>query len=266
MGKIGLIAGAGSIPVEFVKAVKAKGDKCIVFALNGMASSRLEQEADKVYWLDIGEYKKFAFLLLKEMIRKIALLGKVEKKVIYASTNNDIEYDDTLNKMDNKKDYSILKEVTKHLSKIGVEVISGTEYLSHLLCAKGMITEACPNSNVQRDIIFAQEMAKKIAEMDIGQTVIVKDQSVVAVEAMEGTDSAIERAYGIAGEGCVMVKVSRPKQDMRWDVPTIGPDTIKKLIDNKFSGLAFENSRMFLLEKELVKEMADSANLTVEVI
>ena len=266
MGKIGLIAGAGSIPVEFVKAVKAKGDKCVVFALNGMASSRLEQEADKVYWLNIGDYKKFAFLLLKEMIRKIVLLGKVEKKVIYAQTKNDVEYDDTLKKMDNKKDYSILKEVTKHLAKIGVEVIGGTEYLSHLLCSKGVITEACPNARVQKDINFALNTAKKVAEMDIGQTVIVKDQSVVAIEAMEGTDAAIERAYNIAGVGCVMVKVSRPKQDMRWDVPTIGPDTIKKLVDNKFSGLAFENSKMFLLEKDLVKELSDKANLTVEVI
>jgi len=266
MGKVGLIAGAGTLPLEFVRSAKESGDQVIVFALNGMASPQLEKEADKVYWLNIGQIAKFAFLMAKERIRKLALLGKVEKKIIYEKGEHDEEYRKGLKRMKNKKDYSILAEITKTLGKIGVEVIDGLSYLAPLMPQKGVLTRSTPDEQTEKDIKFGYDSAKKLAGMDIGQTVIVKESSIVAVEAMEGTDATIERASSIAGENCVMVKVSRPDQDFRWDIPAVGPDTMTRLVENKYKALAIEADRMFLIEREKVVEMADSAGIVIVVI
>ncbi|MFC1643890.1 LpxI family protein [Candidatus Omnitrophota bacterium] len=266
MAKVGLIAGGGSLPVEFVRSARQSGDTVVAFAIRGMASSRLEEEADKIYWMDIGEYRKFAFLLIKERIRHLALIGTVNKSLIYESGTYDKEAREGLKSLQNKKDYSILGEITRHLGRMGVEVIDGMKYLSHLLPEKGVLSRTAADARVEEDINFGYDVAKKLAGMDIGQTVVVKGGAVVAVEAMEGTDETIVRAKKTAGEGCVMVKVSRPKQDMRWDVPTVGPATMEKLIENKFSAIAIENAKMFLIEKEKFLSLADSGNIVVKVV
>ncbi|MFC1570159.1 lipid-A-disaccharide synthase [Candidatus Omnitrophota bacterium] len=266
MAKVGLIAGGGTLPVELLRSARRQGDKIVVFALEGSASPELDKEADKVYWLKIGEYKKFAFLLVKEGVRKIIFLGKVNKDEIYQSESRDAEFKSALKGMDNKKDSSIFDEITKHLSRIGVEVIDGLKYLPGLLAKAGILSDTIPTERVEKDIAFGFGIAKKIAGMDIGQTIVVKDGSVVAVEAMGGTDATIRRAREIAGSGCVMIKVARPEQDMRWDVPTIGPDTIRALAENEFSGLALESDKMFLLDTEEVKKLADASGIAVKVV
>jgi len=257
MKKIGLIAGGGSLPLEFIKQANARHEKVVVFALTGMADEKIERQADKIYWLKIGQYTKFAFLLVKERIRHLALLGKVEKKALF-NEKYDIEAENTLKKLKTHEDYSILEEITRHLKKIGIEVIDGKEYLAHLMPEKGVLSIIRPDEKVSEDIAFGCSMAKQIAGLDIGQTVIVKDKTVVAVESIEGTDSAIKRAGTFAGRGCVMVKVSRPKQDTRWDVPTVGPDTMRLLAENAFSALAIESKKMFLIDQ---KETIDIANI-----
>ncbi|MBU1894204.1 MAG: UDP-2,3-diacylglucosamine diphosphatase LpxI [Candidatus Omnitrophica bacterium] len=265
MKKIGLIAGGGQLPLEFVKRAKSRGEKIIVFALQGMALSDIEKEADKVYWLRIGQYAKFAFLLVKEKVRHLAMLGKVNKNVLYRE-EYEMEAKNSLDKLKTKKDYSILREVTRHLSKIGVEVIDPAKYLEHLIPQKGVLSHVSPSESIKKDIEFGYSAAKQLADMDIGQTVIVKDKTIVAVEAMEGTDVVIERANEIAGRGCVMVKVSRTNQDPRWDVPTVGPDTMKKLVENKFSALALEHAKMFLIDKAEMVDIADGNGIVLQVI
>ncbi|MFH1394773.1 MAG: UDP-2,3-diacylglucosamine diphosphatase LpxI [Candidatus Omnitrophota bacterium] len=265
MKKIGLIAGGGKLPLEFVKQAKARGVQIIVFALQGMALADIEKQADKVYWIRIGQYAKFAFLLVKEQIRHLAMLGKVNKNVLFKE-----EYEpkakSSLDKLKTKKDYSILQEITRHLGKIGVEVIDPTEYLEQLIPPKGVLSRTSPSEQIKDDTALGYSIAKQLADMDIGQTVIIKDKTVVAVEAMEGTDAVIERAYTIAGEGCVMVKVSRTNQDSRWDVPTVGPDTMLKLAENKFSALMLEHTKMFLIDKTEMVDIADSKNIVLQVI
>lgn len=265
MKKIGLIAGGGELPLEFVRAVKKSGAKVIVFAIRAVASPELEKQADKIYWMNVGQYRKFAFLLITNGIHDLALLGKIDKNVIYEGSY-DKEARNALDKLKDKKDYSILGEITRHLGKICVKVIDPSPYLAHLLPEKGVLTQNLPDERIESDIRLGYDMAKKITDLDIGQTIIVKGGTVVAVEAMEGTDAVITRAGKIAGEGCVMVKVARPKQDMRWDVPVVGPQTVQKLCENRFSALAIENSKMFIVDKEKMKELADSANLVIKVI
>ncbi|MGD2278526.1 MAG: UDP-2,3-diacylglucosamine diphosphatase LpxI [Candidatus Omnitrophota bacterium] len=266
MTKIGLVAGSGSLPLEFVRFAKERGEKVVVFALEGIASRELDGLADKVHWLNLDQYKKFMFLLLTERIRRLAFVGKVEKSVIYNVDNYGREVSEGFKGLRDKKDTSIFEGIKKHLGKVGIEVVEVTRYLSRLLPEKGVLSGTLPDSGVEEDISFGYDMAKKIAGMDIGQTVVVKGKSIVAVEAMEGTDATISRAGEVAGDGCVMIKVGRPNQDMRWDVPTVGPDTIAKLAESRFSALAIESGKMFLVEKEKMLKMADEAKITIKVL
>jgi len=194
------------------------------------------------------------------------MVGKVHKTVIYESDEHDEELRTALKDLDNQEDYSMLGEITRRLTQMGIKVINGTKYLSHLLPEKGVLSKEKPDSHIEEDIAFGYEVAQKIAGMDVGQTVIVKNKCVVAVEAMEGTDEAIKRAREIAGEGCVMVKVGRPDQDLRWDVPTVGPETITRLAENQFKALAIENGKMFVAEKQKTIELADSAGIVFKVL
>jgi len=266
MKKIGLIAGGGSLPIEFINSAKEAGNKVVVFAINNMANEQVADLADKVYWMNVGQYKKFLFLLLKERIRQIALIGKVEKNVIYEKTKYDRKGWKTIKNLENKEDYSILAEVTRHLERFGITVIDAGKYLSHLIPEVGVLSRAMPDKRIEEDILFGYNIAKKLAGMDVGQTIIVKNKTVVAVEAMEGTDPAIKRAGKIAGEGCVMIKVGRPKQDMRWDVPTVGIDTIKRMAENRFSALAIESEKMFLVDRREFLWTADNNNIVVQVL
>ena len=266
MAKIGLIAGKGKLPGEFIASAREKGDSVVVFAINGMAEAYLDKEADRIYWLNIGQLGKFSFLLLKERIRRLAFIGKVDKTAMYDKKTHDCQTRRVLDSVRNKKDYSILSEITSRLGRIGIEVIDGRCYLAGLLPEKGILSRKAPDIRVKEDIEFGYGIAKKMAGLDIGQTVIVKDKAVVAVEAMEGTDAAIIRAGSIAGEGCVMVKVSRPDQDMRWDIPTVGPDTMACLSAAGFRALAVESGKMLIVEKEELLRLADEKDIVVEAL
>lgn len=263
MSKVGIIAGSGAMPLEFIKAAKRREETVVLFALEGMASKDLEQSADKTYWMHIGQIAKFGFLFMKERIRHVALLGKVEKNVIYQDNHQDEAYKDGWKKLKNKKDYSILNAITNGLSRVGVDVIDTSKYLCDLYPGEGVLTGASSDEDLDKNIAFGAPIAKKLADMDIGQTIVVKDEAVVAVEAMEGTDVTIDRAGEIAGEGCVMIKMSRPNQDMRWDVPAVGPGTMEKLIDKKYRALVLDREKLYLMEKDKFLSMADGAGITV---
>ncbi len=263
MEKVGLVAGSGILPLEFVWSAKKLGEKVVVFALKDMASPELEKAADRVYWLGVGEQKKLVFLLLKERIRKLSLLGKVDKNNVYKMKDEDPESKKILNDLRDNKDYSILAEITRRLKLIGVEVVDNMRYLSHLIPEKGILGLTAPDKRVEEDLKFGYDIAKKLAGMDIGQTVVVKGRAIVAVEAMEGTDEVIARAGRVAGKGCVMVKVSRPDQDFRWDVPTVGPATLEKLAEHSFAAIGLESRSMYIIEKEKMVRFADDKGISV---
>jgi DUF1009 family protein len=267
MERIGLIAGAGELPIIFAKEARKKGTKVIGFAVKEMASPDFDTACDRVHRLSIGQIKKLFFLLLAERIKKIAMLGKVDKSLIY---NENIKKDEKaakyLNTYDLRSDYGILDKITAEFKKVGIEVVNGMEYLSHLLPSKGVLTKRQPSEKERDDISFGFGIAKKLAGMDIGQAIVVKDKSVVSLEAMEGTDRAIQRASGLCGEGFTVIKVSRPGQDMRWDVPVVGPETIRIIAKNKGAALAIEEKRMFLVEKDTCLELANSNNISIVVM
>jgi DUF1009 family protein len=163
----------------------------------------------------------------------------------------------------NKKADTLLSAVTREFELEGIQFLPSTTYLDHLLCPPGPVTKRKPNSTEQADIEFGLPLARHIAGQDIGQTIVVKDKTVVAVEAMEGTDAAIRRAGQIAGAGCVIIKVARPKQDLRFDIPVTGPRTLEAMKEAQASVLAVESGKTLLLEKETLLKVADAAELCI---
>ncbi|UCD55147.1 MAG: UDP-2,3-diacylglucosamine diphosphatase LpxI [Candidatus Omnitrophota bacterium] len=265
MEKIALIAGGGRLPIIFAEKARTQGAKIIGIGIKGMASSDLGNFCNRTHWLDPREIKKLFLLFIIERIKKVVMLGKVDKSIIYAKINKNDKTLNILKNSENKSDYAILEKVTSEFEKRGIKVINGIEYLSDLLPSKGVLTKRVPTQKEYDDISFGFKTAKEIARTDIGQTIVIKDKSVVSIEAMEGTDRTIERAAKLC-TGFVVVKVSRPQQDMRWDVPVVGPETIKLIVENKGKVLAMEEKRMFLVEKEASIELADKNDISIVVM
>ena len=266
MKKVGIIAGAGELPIIFARKARKNGVKVVGFAIESMATADFDKECDKVYRLNIGQFKKFLFLLIFERIQKIVMLGKINKSEIYKKAEKDEKAIEFLKSPGDKSDYTLLGKITKGFQKIGIEVISGTEYLSDLFPPKGILTKKFPSENQREDINLGLNVARELARLDIGQSVVVKDKTIVSVEAMEGTDKTIERAAALCGEGFTVVKVPRPKQDMRWDVPVVGPDTLKVIAENKGRVLAIEEKKMFLLKREECISFADKNDISIVVV
>lgn len=265
MGRIGLIAGGGKLPIIFAKRAKEKNVKVIGFAIKEMALPELSKACDRMHWLSIDQIKKFLFLVFIERIKKIVLLGKVDKAVIYKLIKGNREAASYLKNFEDKSDYTILKRVTEEFQKRGIEVIDGLEFLSDLLPSKGVLTKRKPTEREFEDIMFGMKIAKEITKLDISQTVVIKDKAVVGVEGMEGTNETIERSAKLCGRDFVVVKVARPGQDMRFDVPTVGPETITTIANYGGKVLAIEQNLMFVVDKDRCISIADESDISIVV-
>ena len=265
MARIGLVAGYGKLPIIFSKVAKSKGDTVIGLGIKGITSDELEDYVDKMHWVEWGKLQKALLLVATERIKEIIMLGKIGKDMVFKNDKNmDEEAKKILSK--DKKDYTILNGVKDVLAKFGVKVINATEYLSELMPSKGVITKKEPAKNEWDDIEYGKTVAKELAKFDIGQTVIIKDKTVIALEAAEGTDETITRAGSLVKGGFVVVKVARPAQDMRFDVPIVGVDTIESLIKAGGSTLALEEKHTILMDKEEVIRLADQNGIAVAVV
>jgi len=266
MDRIGLIAGGGKLPIIFAREAKKKGVKVIGFAIKEMALPEFNSACDRAHHVSAEDIKKFVFLLVIERIKKIVMLGKVDKAVIYKIAKKDKRLTEILENSADRNDYTLLSKVTAEFKKIGIEVVSGTEYMSELLPRKGVLTKRHPSEEESGDMEFGLKRAREMARLDIGQTIVVKDKVIVGVEAMGGTDTTIETSARICGEGFTVIKVARPDQDMRWDVPTVGPETLKLIAKNKGHVLVLEEKKMFLIEKETCVKIADDNGISIVVV
>lgn len=265
--RIGLVAGGGKLPMLFASAAKNRGETVIGFGIKGVTDADLEKNVDKMHWLAWGDLKKAMAFLLLDRIGKVVLLGKITKsEILNAKGNFDEEAKEALGKIRDKKDYTIFNGVAGVLEKIGVEVLDSTLYLKDLIPQKGVITKRSPSKEEDEDIRYGEKIARQLAGFDIGQTVAVKDRTAIAVEAIEGTDEVIARAGGLVKGGFVVVKTARPDQDMRFDVPLVGPDTIKSAIKAGATAFALEAGKTILMDKEDLIKLADDNNLSVVII
>lgn len=261
--KIGLIAGEGDFPLIVLREAKKLGYSIAVAGLKNISSPELAKNADYIIWLNIGEVGKLADFLIGNNVRKVILAGRVRHSSIYNEINPDPITMQLLKQLEDRKPTSIFKKLAEFLSSAGVEFIDSTIFLSNLLPDEGILTRNKPSQKVIEDIEFGWKIAKNIARMDIGQTIVVKDKAVIAVEAMEGTDEAIRRAIGIGGDGIVVIKVSRPQQDMRFDVPVVGLSTLKILSDVRRPVLCIEASKTLFLDIEESIKFADEKGIVI---
>lgn len=262
--QVGIIAGTGELPGIVAKDAKERGCTVVIAALENLAPAGLENFADVFQWVNAGKLGDLINVFKKSGTTEVIMAGKVPKTLIYKSKiTPDLRAIKMLFSLKDKSDDSILNALTKELESEGIRIINTTAFSPHLLTPEGVLTEDSPSKEEWQDIAFGWEIARGIGKLDIGQTVVVKGKAVMAVEAIEGTDEAIRRGGRLAGAGAVVVKVSKPQQDMRLDVPVIGLDTIKAMVDVGARVLAVEADRSIIIDRKQLAIEADEAGITL---
>jgi DUF1009 family protein len=256
--KLCLVAGSGSLPTAFLKKAKELGDEVFVVGVKGITS--IEANA----YLPLGEVGTLVKLLEKHNINKVVLLGKFEHKLLFSHllTLDSLALK-ILKRAKDRRAQSLVKALMDELEEMGFEFIDPKPYLEELLAGKGTLNSVEPSSQAMEDGLFGFPIAKEIAQLDVGQTIVVKERTVVSVEAMEGTQEAIYRAGKLAGKGCRVIKVARKSQDFRIDVPTVGLDTLEALRQIKADAIFLEAGKVYIVDKDKFLKHADKYKISV---
>ncbi|MBL7081506.1 MAG: UDP-2,3-diacylglucosamine diphosphatase LpxI [Candidatus Omnitrophica bacterium] len=262
--RIGLIAGNRRFPLLVAEQAKKKDYEVVVIALKGEASRLICRIADKVYWLGLGDFNQIYKIFKEEGVGDIILAGQISPyRLFKKEVRDNPDLKEILDSLYDKRADSIFGAIAQRLEQGGLHLLDSTLFLEDFLPKKSTLTKKTPNFNQWEDVNWGFSMAKKIASLDIGQSAAIKDKSVVAVEALEGTDNLIRRGARIAGQGVIIVKVSKPKQDMRFDVPVFGLHTIKNLINCKAAGIAVEAQKTLFIDQEEAVKLADKKGIFI---
>ncbi len=264
--KIGLIAGNGRFPLIFAREAKRARVEVVALAIKKETNPSLENLVDRIHWVDLGQLGDLIEICKKEGITRAVMAGQVRHTRLFSEVKLDARAMALLAGVKDKKANSLLGAVADELSREGIELIDSATYLSHLLPSPGILTRRKPTQKEWRDIEFGHKMAKEIAGLDIGQTVVVKDQAVLAVEGMEGTDLTIKRGGKLGRGNVVVVKVSKPQQDRRFDLPIVGERTIQVLKEAKARVLAFSGRSTILLDRDKVVKSANKNGISLVAI
>lgn len=261
----GLIAGNGQFPFLVLDAARDQGIDMAVIAIREEASPELEKVAKRLHWVSLGELSRTLDLLHEEGVTRAVMAGQVKHNKIFSSIRPDWKLAKLLLSLPLKNTDSLIGAVAKVLESEGVQLVDSTSFLKPLVPAPGVLTRRAPNEHEAADIAYGREIARQIAGLDLGQTVVIRDRACVAVEAMEGTDETMERAARLAGDASlVLVKVSKPRQDMRFDVPVIGLKTVEVMQRCRVTALAMDAGRTLLFDRARVLEAADAAGIAIE--
>jgi DUF1009 family protein len=224
----------------------------------------LTHVATKFYTVGLGELDKLIILLKQEGIQQVTMLGKVTKEHLFSGVARpDARMQKLLAGLTNLNDDTVMLALVAELAKEGIGVLDQTQLLRQLMPAAGVITRRQPTPEEQADMEYGLAMARQIGGLDIGQTVVVKNKAVMAVEAIEGTDASIRRGGQLGRGGVVVAKAAKPKQDSRFDVPSVGPDTLKAMINAGAVALVIEAGKTLLVDKNKVVELADTNTITI---
>jgi DUF1009 family protein len=273
-GKLGLIAGNGTFPFLVLDAARAQGFAVVVAAIKEEASPEIESRgAASVHWLSLGELSKLIETFQREGVTRAVMAGQVQHKQIFSSIKPDWRLAKLLLSLGTRNTDSLLGAVAKVLGDEGIVLENSTALLEPLLAKAGVLTRRAPSAEEKKNIEYGRLVARHVAQYDIGQTVVVAEAACVAVEAMEGTDVAIERAgrimASLSGDASTLsraltvVKIAKPNQDLRFDVPVVGVKTIETMQRAGASCLAIDAGRCLLLDGDAVLEAADRAAISV---
>ena len=265
---IGLIAGNGRFPFLVLDAARAQGHDVTIIAAKEEAFPELNEAAARhaspIHWISLGQLGTCISLLKDAGASHAVMAGQVKHTTIFAGgIVPDLTFLSVLTKLATRNTDGLIGAVANVLRERGIELMDSTVLLQPLLAKAGVLTRRGPTDDERKDLELGYRMADVIAGLDIGQTIAVKQQAVVAVEAMEGTDEVIARAGRLAGAGVSVVKVAKPKQDMRFDVPVIGVATIKAMRDAGATALSVDAGRALLIDGDAVITAADEANIAI---
>ncbi len=276
--RLGLIAGNGRFPFLLLEAARAHGAEVIVAAIQEETDPEMDARAAgdpgvRVHWFSLGELSRLIATFQREGVRQAVMAGQVRHKQIFSSIRPDWRLAKLLLSLRTRNTDMLLGAIARVLGDEGIELISSTAYLQPLLAPAGVLTRRAPSQAELADLAYGRSVALGIASYDIGQTVVVAGQACVAVEAMEGTDATIERAGALmrslegeastVGRSLTVVKVAKPKQDLRFDVPVIGPATVEAMLRAGATCLSIEASRTLVFDREQVIALADASLLAI---
>ncbi|MGO8879640.1 MAG: LpxI family protein [Desulfomonilaceae bacterium] len=265
MASIGVIAGTGDLPIRVVGDVTDQGYETVALAFEGFTSLEIEKTGAKVYWLKLGQLGKAIDLLKQNGITRVVMAGKIDKSNLLRlwRLRPDRRALGVIRRLADWRDDTVLAGIADELASEGIKIDSITLWASKLMARQGVLTSKDPTKHQIEDIHFGREMALAIGALDIGQTVVVKNRAVLVVEAIEGTDKAILRAGELNIPNSVVVKMAKPKQDMRFDVPGVGPSTIKNMMVAGSKVLAIEVGKTMIANHEETINLADKAKICV---
>ncbi|MGH9533496.1 MAG: LpxI family protein [Terriglobales bacterium] len=260
----GLIAGNGRFPFLILEAARSRGLAIIVAAIREETFPEIEAQGVPVTWLSLGQLGKLIELFHHHGVRRAVMAGQVQHKQIFSALRPDWRMVKLLAGLAAKNTDSLLGAVAAALAAEGVELESSTAFLQPLLAGEGPLTPRAPDAREQADIAYGLGVARQLAALDIGQTVVIADRACLAAEAMEGTDATIRRAAALAqGRPLTVVKVAKPKQDPRFDVPVVGPATLAAMREARATCLAVESGITLLLDREPLLAAAAVADIAI---
>jgi len=261
--KIGIIAGGGQFPLLFAKAAHSQGLKVYAAAHQGETDEALVDHVERLQWVKLGQLGKIIDFFKQEGVKKTVFIGSITKTNIFRDVRPDLKGLGLWNKINIKQDDAILRAVADRLEKDGIEVVASTGYVPELLFPKGILTKKKPTKDQMVDIVYGWEIACSLGNLDIGQCVVVRNQTVLAVEAIEGTDATILRGGALGKEKAVVVKLRKPNQDLRFDLPAIGMKTLDTMKEVHASVLAVEAEYALFFDRKPVIQAANNAGIVI---
>jgi DUF1009 family protein len=260
---LGLIAGNGRFPFLVAQAARRRGRRVVAIAVREEAAAELQSEVDEFHWAGLGQLGRCISLLKAAGVSEAVMAGQVQHRRIFSGIVPDFRLLGLLARLATKNTDSLIGAVADVLAQEGIVLVSSTTLLQDELAGPGAMTGRRPSPEQEKDIAYGERIARAIAGLDLGQTVVVKSQATVALEAMEGTDEVIRRAGRLAGRGATVVKVSKPNQDMRFDVPVVGPGTIAALLEAGAEALAVDAGKTLLIDKAALLRQAEAAGIVI---
>ena len=260
---IGLIAGGGQFPLMVAESAKKQGFQVVAVAHLGETEPSLLDIVDEIVWIKLGQLGKLIKTLKKNDVKKTIMAGSITKKRMFENIRPDLKGLAVMSKLAIFHDDDILRAVAKELAREGIEIASSTSYLPELLAPPGCLTRRRPSKAENEDIHFGWKVAKELGRLDIGQCVVVRRKTVLALEAIDGTDETILRGGRLAREKAVVVKVSKPDQDLRFDVPSVGIETIKVMSRVNASVLAVEAGKTLIFDRPEIVADANKRGISI---
>jgi UDP-2,3-diacylglucosamine hydrolase len=265
---IGLIAGNGTFPLLVLRAARQLGHEVTIVAIRGEAPVAIDALAAELggatcRWISLGQLGTCISTLKDAGVVQAIMAGQVKHVKLFTDVMPDLTMIGLLTRLRSKNTDALISAIADTLQSHGITLMDSTALLADLLATPGQLSKTAPTDSMRKDFEFGYGVADTIAGVDVGQTIVVKDRAVVAVEAMEGTDAAISRAGALAGEGTRVIKVAKPRQDMRFDVPVVGIATIKAMRSAGADGLSIDAGRTLILDGQAFVDAADAAGIVV---